>query len=107
MSESHQADGYNAGYADQLYERRLRDRGIVPPSLLDPDLNGFGAGAVVESTRPAGAEAPVSTDLLHTAMAAGALVEDFRTHGHLLVPVDPLGSEPPGHPSFNTAIPAM
>jgi 2-oxoglutarate dehydrogenase E1 component len=106
MSESHQADGYNAGYADQLYERRLRDRGIIPPSLLDPDLNGSGGVVerVVESPRrreaATVAPAPVPTDLLHTATAAGALVEDFRTHGHLLVPVDPLGSEPPGHPSL-------
>ncbi|MGD8495702.1 MAG: 2-oxoglutarate dehydrogenase E1 component [Gemmatimonadales bacterium] len=102
MSESHQADGYNAGYADQLVERRLRDRGIVPPSLLDADLNGGSAEAVLAqiAAPTEAAAAPVSTHLLHTAMAAGALAEDFRTHGHLLVPVDPLGSEPPGHPSL-------
>ena len=29
------ADGYNAGLAEELYERSLRERGIVPPSLAD------------------------------------------------------------------------
>ena len=27
------ADGYNAGYAEDLYERRVRDNGLIPPSL--------------------------------------------------------------------------
>ncbi|HEM46655.1 MAG TPA: 2-oxoglutarate dehydrogenase E1 component, partial [Alphaproteobacteria bacterium] len=109
MSESHQADGYNAGYADQLYERRLRDRGIVPPSLIDADLNGYPAPSVVPDDTAAArarvvaagpADADVTRHMLHTATAAGALAEDFRTYGHLLVPLDPLGSEPPGHPSL-------
>ncbi len=95
MIEPHQADGYNAGYADQLYERSLRDRGVIPPSLADPSTNG--------SPVPAPAAAPpdqaVSDHVLLSAAAAGALTEDYRTLGHLLVPVDPLGSEPPGHPA--------
>jgi 2-oxoglutarate dehydrogenase E1 component len=112
MSESHQADGYNAGYADQLRERRLRDRGVIPPSLADPERNGSpvpttDAGAPAAGRSGASAAAPASAAeparaaaLLHTAAAAGALAEDFRTHGHLLVPIDPLGTEPPGHPSL-------
>ena len=107
MSESHQADGYNAGYADQLYERKLRDHGIVPPSLVDPESNGSLPVPATPAT-PSGATAAAAAPgldaeragLLHTAAAAGALAEDFRTHGHLLVPIDPLGSEPPGHPSL-------
>ncbi|MDH3427482.1 MAG: thiamine pyrophosphate-dependent enzyme, partial [Gemmatimonadota bacterium] len=94
MSESHQADGYNAGYADQLYENSLRDRGVIPPSLADPSSNGA----------PPAVDAVVATHhLLRSAAAAGALTEDYRTLGHLLVPVDPLGSEPPGHPAVQLA----
>ena len=29
------ADGYNAGLAEELYERSLREQGVVPPSLAD------------------------------------------------------------------------
>lgn len=103
MSESHQADGYNAGYADELVERGLRDRGVVPPSLA-----GLFADGSPLTAAAAPAAAPVadpiadpiaSTQLLRSAAAAGALTEECRTHGHLLVPVDPLGSEPPGHPA--------
>jgi 2-oxoglutarate dehydrogenase E1 component len=103
MSESQQADGYNAGYADQLYERRLRDQGVVPPSLADPELNGFSIATAAPATAapaPRAADSARTAGLLHTAAAAGALAEDFRTLGHLLVPIDPLGSEPPGHPSL-------
>ena len=92
MSESHQADGYNAGYADQLYERRLRERGIVPPSLREAGGNGAPAlrelefrAAETAPAEPVSARADTA-HLLHTAAAAGALAEDFRTHGHLLVP---------------------
>ncbi|MFQ5529704.1 MAG: 2-oxoglutarate dehydrogenase E1 component [Gemmatimonadota bacterium] len=94
MSESHQADGYNAGYADQLYERTLRDRGVIPPSLADPSSNG----SPVPSP-PTVPDRAVTRHVLRSAAAAGALAEDYRTHGHLLVPVDPLGAEPPGHPA--------
>ena len=34
-ADAGRADGYNAGYAEQLYERSLRQRGIVPPALAD------------------------------------------------------------------------
>jgi len=95
MSESHQADGYNAGYADQLYEKGLRDRGVIPPSLADPSSNG--SPLPMPGAAPPGQE--VLAHVLRSAAAAGALTEDYRTLGHLLVPVDPLGSEPPGHPA--------
>ena len=109
MSRQRTADGYNAGYAEQLYEKDLRDRGIVPPSLSDWYENGApvsGAPAPVADGVPpatgAGAVAPAElNELLRSAAAAGSLVESFRTVGHLAVPIDPLGSEPPGHPSLD------
>ncbi len=104
MSEPIQADGYNAGYAEQLVERELRKRGLVPPSLAD--LVGNGSPLTLPAQDPAvGLRADPATPvhLLRSAAAAGALAEDYRTHGHLLVPVDPLGSVPPGHPAVRLA----
>ncbi len=105
MSESNQADGYNAGYAEQLLERDLRDRGIVPPSLVDLVANGSPLALSVDAAVSAspGIDPETLVHLLRSAAAAGALAEDYRTHGHLLVPVDPLGSEPPGHPAVQLA----
>ncbi len=90
------ADGYNAGYADELRERALRERGIVPPSL--GEWPGDGSGARLAGGSPAAV--PTAADLEHLQLAAiaGALVEAYRDHGHLAVQVDPLGSPPPGHP---------
>jgi len=34
---------------------------------------------------------------------AAALIQAFRDHGHQLARIDPLGSEPPGHPQLNPA----
>ncbi len=115
MSESRQADGYNAGYADELVERDLRHRGIVPPSLADlfadgsplTSATGLSPAPVADPVAaPASilvADPEASAQLLRSAAAAGALTEDYRTHGHLLVPVDPLGSDPPGHPALDLA----
>jgi 2-oxoglutarate dehydrogenase E1 component len=102
------ADGYNAGYADRLYERRLRESGAVPPALSDWLENGGAA-----SERPAaGDSAPASLaprlepaaladpQLLKAAGIAGVLVGAIREQGHLDVPLDPLGSPPPGHPTL-------
>ncbi|MYK01783.1 MAG: hypothetical protein F4037_07525, partial [Gemmatimonadales bacterium] len=40
------ADGYNAGYAEGLVERALRDRGVIPPPLAGWDPS---AGAAAEA----------------------------------------------------------
>jgi 2-oxoglutarate dehydrogenase E1 component len=94
------ADGYNAGYAEQLYERSLRDRGLIPPSLADW-VDG-GAAPSVGARREAGAgalaAAEVPADRLRAAARAAALVEAYRELGHFAAHLDPLGSEPGGHP---------
>lgn len=101
MSDERAADGYNAGYAEQLYERDLRDRGFVPPSIADwledrPD--GTAASSLVDAP---GLDPEALAHRLRSAAAAGSLVESYRTLGHLAVPIDPLGSSPPGHPSLD------
>ena len=104
------ADGYNAGYADRLRERRLRESGAVPPALADWLENG-GARAVVtppSAARPARPTAPPDPGpaqtadpvLLKAAGIAGELVGAIREQGHLDVPLDPLGTPPPGHPTL-------
>ena len=102
------ADGYNAGYADRLHEKRLRESGAVPPALADWLENG-GAHAVVTPTErvvlPAespdlGPAAAVDPVLLKAAGIAGELVGAIREQGHLDVPLDPLGAPAPGHPTL-------
>ena len=101
-------DGYNAGYADRLRERRLRESGAVPPALSDWWENG-GSAAASTSRAPEttgvptpGIESSVLADpaLLRAAGIAGALVAAIREQGHLDVPLDPLGTPPPGHPTL-------
>ncbi|HSH76884.1 MAG TPA: hypothetical protein VLA09_14440, partial [Longimicrobiales bacterium] len=41
--------------------------------------------------------------LLPVVSRAAALVQAFRDHGHQLARLDPLGSEPPGHPQLSPA----
>ncbi len=88
------ADGYNAGYAERLYERSLRDAGHMPPALGDMT-------AVIGALEPGHVAEGVGTEQLRVAAAAGGLVEAFRTQGHLAVELDPLGAPAPGHPSLH------
>ena len=99
------ADGYNAGYAERLYERELRDRGVVPPALAGwdpsaaPPLEALPRIAPPPPPPPPLAEAEVvATEDLRLAAIAGALVEAYRAYGHLGARIDPLGFEPPRHP---------
>ena len=101
MSDERTADGYNAGYAEQLYEKDLRDRGFVPPSISDWIGNGPRLPAAPAASPAPGLDPGTLTDRLRSAAAAGSLVESYRTLGHLAVPIDPLGSSPPGHPALD------
>ena len=85
------ADGYNAGYAERLYESELRNRGLIPPSLAD--------WLVVPEGVPAALEA--GDERLRLAAIAGTLVESYRDYGHLAAELDPLGSPPPRHPMLD------
>ncbi len=97
------ADGYNAGYAEQLYERRLRDRGLIPPSLADWVENGAPAAGEGGPAAAAPTPAPVSAGRLRAAARAAALVEAYRELGHFAARLDPLGSDPGGHPMLRPA----
>ena len=102
MSDSREADGYNAGYAEQLYERALRERGVVPPSLAEwVDGTVTAPSSAAPGPIAAGLDATQLEARLRTAAAAGALAESYRALGHLAVPLDPLGSPPPGHAALD------
>ena len=62
------------------------------------------------SSRPAPPPAPAADrsatlramqELLHLVARATSLVQAFRDHGHQLARIDPLGSDPPGHPQLD------
>ena len=73
----------------------------APPSApAQPSDDGGPSG-------PPDAEALAPGDQLRAILPAvsraAALVQAFRDHGHQLATLDPLGSEPPGHPQLSPA----
>ena len=125
-------DGYNAGYAQELYEQFARNPDSVPPqwhAIFSQDLESLIAEGLIvpdaiasqgrDRTRPSdtptssllgqipavdagtGRPAGEETRLLPKIARATALIQAFRDHGHQLARIDPLGSEPPGHPQLD------
>lgn len=126
-------DQQNAAYVQLLYEEFSKNPDSVPRAwreffeqgpevaaragLLVPDTLGREARATAPD-RP-GREAPAAVPdtrektrspdpetmrRLLTVVARGAsLVQAFREHGHQMARLDPLGSEPPGHPQLDPA----
>jgi 2-oxoglutarate dehydrogenase E1 component len=83
---------FNDGYIAELYEQFRRD-----PSSLDESWRQFfrfaeSLGGAVSG----GATGVADGELLRKAAGAASLVAAIREHGHLAVPLDPLGSSPPG-----------
>ncbi|MBI4539139.1 MAG: 2-oxoglutarate dehydrogenase E1 component [Gemmatimonadetes bacterium] len=106
-------DSYNAGYAQEMLDRFARDPGSVPEEwrrifLLD---NLEAAGLVVPAEldrRRAGVAAETASPRLLSAVARGTqLIQAFREFGHQLARLDPLGSEPPGHPQLDPSFFAL
>jgi 2-oxoglutarate dehydrogenase E1 component len=106
-------DTYNAAYVQAVYEQYLQNPGSVDESwrrlfaagaagtrgLLGALPNGGMPAASADGAVAAAATAqPPSLVQLRAARAAGELVDAYRLHGHRAARVDPLGSEPPGHP---------
>jgi 2-oxoglutarate dehydrogenase E1 component len=55
------------------------------------------------ATEPDASQAERLLQLLPAVSRATALVQAFRDHGHQLARIDPLGSDPPGHPQLSPA----
>lgn len=124
MAEPH-FDSLNAAYAQAMFEQYARNPESVPEGwrryfndggaraasegLIVPEqLNGQRevVTAVVEVPTPdsAAAGSTEAAENLRRALPvvsrATALLQAFREHGHRLARIDPLGSEPPGHPQL-------
>jgi 2-oxoglutarate dehydrogenase E1 component len=103
-------DSYNAGYVQALYERYLLSPGSVDESWrryfesIDAREAGLiGAGLPAPAAAAPAAPTAPSIDQLRTAVAAAELVDAYRLHGHFAARLDPLGSEPTGHPQLDPA----
>ena len=99
-------DSYNAGYVQALYEEYLRN-----PNAVDENWRRiFSAGSLEETglipvpgsttTIITAAPAAPTAAQFRTAIAATELVDAYRLYGHLAARLDPLGSEPVGHPAL-------
>lgn len=123
-------DAQNVGYVQDLLEQYSRDPESVPSEwreiFMSPDLmaasgllipDGLPVAQVVNgrladitSTNGAATAAPPpaavsasDSDVLSLISRATQYINAFREHGHRLANIDPLGSEPPGHPELDPA----
>jgi 2-oxoglutarate dehydrogenase E1 component len=83
---------FNDAYIAEAYERYRRD-----PSLVDESWRQYFRAA---ESLTGGARGGVDDGLLRRTAGAAALVHAIRQYGHLAVPLDPLGTPPPGGPEL-------
>jgi 2-oxoglutarate dehydrogenase E1 component len=102
-------DAPNAAYVQAVFEQFLQNPGSVAAEWRQLFEDGGAAALVGESVAsvvPAPAatsargQADCDVDQLRAARAAGELVDAYRLHGHRAARIDPLGSEPTGHPEL-------
>ncbi|HUF26038.1 MAG TPA: 2-oxoglutarate dehydrogenase E1 component [Gemmatimonadaceae bacterium] len=84
---------FNDGYIAEQFEAYRRDPASVDESWRQFFRFAEGLAGVVARPADGTAAAP---ELLRKVAGAAALVDAIRNYGHLAVPVDPLGSPPPG-----------
>jgi len=77
------------------------DPGPAPES--EPVAAESTQAAVPAAPEPASSPTHPLLKLLPAVSRATALIQAFRDHGHQLARIDPLGSEPPGHPQLSPA----
>jgi 2-oxoglutarate dehydrogenase E1 component len=76
----------------------------IPATAAQPAPPAPVAAVPAPVADPAASEAAARLTALLPAVSRGtALVQSFREHGHKLSRIDPLGSEPPGHPQLSPA----
>ena len=102
MSSDPITGAFNDGYVAEAYEAYRRD-----PASVDESWRQFFrfAESIAGAASPAAAGQPSSAGQLDPAFlrdVAGAaeLVDAIRSYGHLLVPLDPLGTPPEGTPEL-------
>src|SRR6185369_7146934 len=100
MSGLPTTSAFNDGYIAELYEAYRRDPGSVDESwrqFFRFAESIAGAGPTAVPAIPAG---PVDAGFLRDVAASAKLVDAIRNYGHLAVPLDPLGTAPPGTPEL-------
>jgi 2-oxoglutarate dehydrogenase E1 component len=91
-------DTYNAAYVQAIYEQFLQNPASVDESWRALFQRG---AAVTGGLLGSGETIALPTEAqLRAARAAGELVDAYRLHGHRAARLDPLGSNPPGHPQL-------
>ena len=103
-----------------VFAKEAAERGLSPTAAPGPARPAEPSRRPRRSAEPA-APAPAATrtaasppsapqrsatlramqELLHLVARATSLVQAFRDHGHQLARIDPLGSDPPGHPQLD------
>ena len=108
MPSSELFSGPNAGYVEELFQRYLADPESVSShwrSILSKEAaeRGLASGPAPPAapTPQRSATLRAMQELLHLVARATSLVQAFRDHGHQLARIDPLGSDPPGHPQLD------
>ncbi len=116
-------DSLNTAYAQAMFEEYARNPEGVPAEwrslfetqgeravaegLFVPDQLNDNRPAALETARLPPSPSSQAADHLRRALPvvsrATALVQAFRDHGHQLARIDPLGSEPAGHPQLTPA----
>ena len=102
MSDLHAFYGPNAGYVLEQYDRYISDPGTVStefqnffasfdPATLEAAAGGTPATQAVAAPRE---------DQIEKIVAAVQLATGLREYGHLAVPLDPIGTPPPGAPEI-------
>ena len=71
------------------------------PAHRDGGTSGSPVAAPVRDAQEDGREIQRLRALLPTVARAASFVQAYRDHGHTLAQIDPLGSEPPGHPQLD------
>ena len=116
-------EGQNAAYVQAMFEEYARNPEAVPsewrklfeartlgtpleapsvPNTPAKDTGTTPTHSSVQVSAPSEAAEHLRR-VLPVVSRATALVQAFRDHGHQLARIDPLGSEPPGHPQLSPA----
>ena len=103
MKRRNPIDPHNLAYVQEIHERYLRSPALVDESWRRFFASGAAAEAGLVPAAPFAPAAPPAVASLRAAVAASALVAAYRLNGHWAARLDPLGSEPPGHPTLDPA----
>src|SRR3954464_13382769 len=101
MSSDPITGAFNDGYVTEAYEAYRRDPASVDESWRQFFRFAESIAGTAPSAGPAAPAGPIDAGFLRDVAAAAKLVDAIRNYGHLAVPLDPLGTPPPGTPELS------